>query len=275
MLYVMSQPLQAFAVTLCPISLIAPLGCAFTILFAAISGVMLGETYSKSDRVAICLAFLGSVGSVIFGPKINNFGETLEESVRVLTFWRHDGLDILIPVFLATAAISVIVVYWGTPRQAALFHPIMAAVFVCMSQSIVKILGLFVEQGTRIIGLHLFQFAMTSFALVLIGTLSITSVTLGAEKYDNGIFLPAYTCLQAFCLQVWGIMAFMEFNVLGPVRVGCFFFCSVLSFGAVILGSFHVDNEDDRKPRNTRTPLLADSDLETAASSGPPRSGGS
>jgi drug/metabolite transporter (DMT)-like permease len=61
-LYGASQPLNAVAVTICPISVVGPLCSGSIIVFSVVCAGFLGEVYTKIDMLAVALALVGTVG---------------------------------------------------------------------------------------------------------------------------------------------------------------------------------------------------------------------
>lgn len=197
-LYGCSQPLNAVAVTICPISVVGPLCSSSIILFSVVASRFLGEVYHLIDMLAVCMSLVGTVGIVTFSPRPDSVGEKeLEDNTKILSFWEYPGLTIyLIAVVLTLIACVRIVrnlskIPEGTPMslfetmKAALAYPIMSGCLAVSSESMTKAVGVYIAQGFEYVMAHLFTIIALVICMGIVGLTCFLTVSLGAQKFDS------------------------------------------------------------------------------------------
>jgi hypothetical protein len=236
-MYFLTQPLLAVGLTLCPISVVGPLSAGSLIIASMAGARYLGEEYTRLDKIGVALALLGTIGIVIFGPKINDVEDQLFVYIGILHFWNQEGLKFLVPLMFVLAVACGLVLKFVKHPLANIAFPIIAAIFGCWSEASSKLIGLWVPGGWTTLAENWPDFIGSLCLIAFFGPTSVALTTRGSEKFSQRFFLPAYVSMSATWLQILGSWGFGEWAFMPKTNRIFFVLCGVLCVCAVALSS--------------------------------------
>lgn len=254
MLYVVSQPLYALALVICPLSIVAPLNCTGILIASILGSYYLGERYTKSDWVSAGLGMFGIIGMLSYGPHGQDFQTGVQNCKMLLTFWWYPRIRFTILLMVLAMVFCCYTIYLQDylkkeVRNVAIFHSVACAIASAFAGIFLKVLASFFA-GHGMVTLSLsflivlsFFCASSVFAVWLLG--------LGTRKYNNRFFMPSVNMLFSLVLQFFGAVAFREFEAtLLAHCIICFLF-SMICFASVCIAA--IGSEDNRSAVNADT----------------------
>lgn len=258
-LFLLAQPLSAIGLIFAPLSLCAPISSSSIILSSIFSAkYCLGERYSRLDTLAVSMCLCGVLGIVVFGPRVTNIKGELNDALRVLDFWNHENLNILIPIMLSIIVFSASVVRFIGGCSAAIAYPILTSVVSCLSESFAKTFFMFFGVPTLIFQ-RPYEFMASGGIFICLAMSSVIVVSMGSERFDQRFFLPSYVAMGTMWAQIYGLITMGELRNLPEDVRNAFFFFSGLCIASVLMGSIS-------QVRNLVVETETASDASTAAS---------
>ncbi len=230
-LFGIAQLINLPALTLTPMSIIGPLYCGTSILTSVLMSIgVTGEEYLFLDKIAIVLAFLGSVGAIVFGPH-SGINDALTHSMLMVQFWKQPTtcvLVIVIGTFLigCCALISMRRVLEQSTTWApavAISYPMLAAILAAISETFTKIVGMFMAHGMSYVGEHILLFTASFVTFVCTILLSLFVTSWAVERFDGRYYVPAYSVMQALFVTISGGFTFQEFDSFSASRMSLYF----------------------------------------------------
>lgn len=260
-IYCCSFPFNFLAVTTAPISVIGALSACVYIVNSAFLSWRYGEVFHKTDVMAMIFGLIGCIGIVVCAPRPESVGpKELNDSLKLLTFWKHAGVTILIIGVLISLFISLRLIKEsrrapsrdGSPTsedkarrpQVAVAYAVVSATFAVGAECLMKSIGIFAFQGWNYVmePAHFIQFTSALICLGIVGLCSLVSVTMGAQRYDSRFFLPSFLACCNLLSAVYGLAIgeFADASVLRTIMFGVF---CVIAMIAIVLGSLHTNSD--------------------------------
>jgi hypothetical protein len=208
---------------LAPIAIVGPVACATAIISSLlISFSVTGEEYWWSDKVAIALALIGSVGCIWFGPH-STISSSLQNALAFCTFWKSTGATIVVITTVVLGTICTIIIYNrkklegtnATGKHAslvALAFPMLASIIGAVTATFTKITGMFFTQGWIYLRQHLLSLLGISLTWITLFLVSLFVTSWSVERFDGRYYLPTYNVMSALFITVSGGVAFHEFE---------------------------------------------------------------
>lgn len=248
LLYIVSQPLYALALVICPFCIVAPLNCTGILVASIVSSYHLGEKYTRTDVASIVLGMVGIFGILLYGPHGQDFKAGVQNCKMLLAFWRYPRIRFTILSMCVVGLLCGYAIHKDV-RNVAIFHSVGCAIASAFAGILLKVLATFVSADgmltmnfSFVVALLLFCFS-SLFALWLLG--------LGSRKFNNRFFMPSVNMLFSLVLQFFGAVAFREFeSTLLAHCVICFLF-SCICFSSVCIAA--IGSEDNRSAVNIDT----------------------
>jgi hypothetical protein len=229
----------------------------------------LGETYTRLDKIGVGLALLGTIGIVIFGPKINDVEDQLFVYIGILHFWNQAGLEYLVPVMFFVAVACGLVLKFVKHPLANICFPIIAAIFGCWSEASSKLIGLWVPGGWTTLTENWPDFLGSVCLIAFFGPTSVALTTRGSEKFSQRFFLPAYVSMSATWLQILGSWGFGEWEYMPRTNRFFFVLCGCLCVFSVALSSVSLKKDHKKEQMEKADAVPEDVDIELGTRSAP------
>jgi hypothetical protein len=217
-----------------------------------INSHFMGETASLLDVISVLMSLIGTVGVVVYGPKVDDIDGQFDKYTGLLHFWQEDGLQVLIPLMMTIFMICVAAyrVIQGPARNVVL--PVIGGIFGCMSEVSTKLIGLWGSQGVENIMQSIPEFFASVVLVVFFAITSVSITTLGSERLSQRYFGPQYVSMSSTWMQVLGCWGFGEWAYMPQYNRFYFVVYGTLCVAAVVLSSFNVVTDAVKSKNNPR-----------------------